>query len=50
MKHRAGATIAAFLLCLAAGLPAQSRFFPIDEIRPGMTGIGRTVFEGNRLD
>ena len=50
MNYRAGAAIVAFVLCLAAGLPAQNRFFPIDEIRPGMTGVGRTVFEGNRLD
>jgi SpoIVB peptidase S55 len=45
-----GAVIVAFLLALAAGLPAQSRTYPIDEIRPGMVGVGRTVFEGDRLD
>jgi hypothetical protein len=44
------AVILAFLLTVAAGLPAQSRTYPIDEIRPGMVGIGRTVFEGDRLD
>ena len=42
--------IGAFLLFLAAGLPAQSRTFPVDELRVGMTGVGRTVFEGDRLD
>jgi len=50
MKYRAGAAIVAFLLYLAAGLPAQSRFLPVEDVRPGMTGIGRTVFEGDRLD
>ena len=50
MRVRACATLFAFLLCLAAGLPAQSRFLPIEEVRPGMTGVGRTVFEGDRLD
>ena len=40
----------ALLLFLAVGLPAQSRTFPIDELRAGMVGIGKTVFEGDRLD
>jgi hypothetical protein len=34
----------------AAGLPAQSRTFPVDELKAGMVGVGRTVFEGDRLD
>jgi hypothetical protein len=37
-------------LFAAAGLPAQSRTFPVDEVKAGMVGIGRTVFEGDRLD
>jgi hypothetical protein len=45
-----GAIVIALLLVVAAGLPAQSRSFPVDEIKPGMVGIGRTVFEGDRLD
>lgn len=45
-----GAIVVAFLLVVAAGLPAQSRSFPVDEIKPGMVGIGRTVFEGDRLE
>ncbi len=32
-----------------APLPAASTLMPVDEIRPGMTGIGRTVFEGTEL-
>ncbi|MBI2829392.1 MAG: hypothetical protein HYX77_09015 [Acidobacteria bacterium] len=40
----------ALLLFLAAGLPAQSRTFPVDELKAGMVGIGKTVFEGDRLD
>ena len=50
MNYRAGAALVAFVLYLAAGVPAQGRLFPLDELKPGMTGIGRTVFEGNRLD
>src|SRR5688572_22473053 len=48
--HRSLAVCCALLLFLAAGLPAQSRFFPVDELRPGMVATGRTVFEGDRLD
>ena len=43
-------TTAALLVFLATGLPAQSRTFPVDELRVGMVGIGKTVFEGDRLD
>jgi len=38
------------LLFAVAGLPAQNRTFPVDELKAGMVGIGRTVFEGDRLD
>jgi hypothetical protein len=50
MKYRFAAVVIAFVVFLAAGLPAQSKVFPVDELRPGMIGIGRTVFEGERLD
>jgi len=45
-----GVVVVAFLAAVAAVLPAQSRTFPVDEIKPGMVGIGRTVFEGDRLE
>src|SRR5687767_7517342 len=45
-----GAVVVALLVAVVAGLPAQSRTFPVDEIRAGMVGIGRTVFEGDRLE
>ncbi|HEX5110580.1 MAG TPA: SpoIVB peptidase S55 domain-containing protein [Vicinamibacterales bacterium] len=44
------AIIAALWMLAAAGAPAQSKYFPIEDVRPGMIGIGRTVFEGDRLD
>ena len=50
MTTRFRAAIAVLLVCLVAGLPAQTRTFPVDELKPGMVGIGRTVFEGDRLD
>jgi hypothetical protein len=50
MLIRTFASAVALVLLLAAGLPAQSRTFPVDELKAGMVGIGRTVFEGDRLD
>ena len=50
MYTRALVIIAVLLLSAAAGVPAQSTYFPVDQLRPGMVGIGRTVFEGDRLD
>jgi hypothetical protein len=44
------AVLLALVFLAAAGLPAQSRNFPIDELKPGMVATGRTVFEGDRLD
>ncbi len=45
--------IAAAAIVLAAlswvPLPASTALMPIDEIRPGMTGVGRTVFQGTEL-
>jgi hypothetical protein len=36
-------------LAFATALSAQS-IFPLKDIRPGMHGIGRTVFQGNRIE
>jgi hypothetical protein len=50
MTTRFRAVIAVLFVCLAAGLPAQTRTYPVDDLKPGMVAIGRTVFEGDRLD
>jgi hypothetical protein len=50
MNYRVPAAVSAFVVSLAIGLPAQNRVFPVEELRPGMTAVGRTVFEGERLD
>jgi len=50
MVVRTLATAAGLLVFLVGGLPAQSRTFPVDELRAGMVGVGKTVFEGDRLD
>ena len=49
IRHLAVA-LAVGLFLLAAGLPAQTRNFPVDELKAGMVGTGRTVFEGDRLE
>src|SRR5688572_23851259 len=47
--------IRAFLLTVAlaafgwVSLPAETRLMPVEEIKPGMVGTGRTVFEGADL-
>jgi SpoIVB peptidase S55 len=35
---------------LVAGLPAQSRTYPVSELKPGMVATGRTVFQGDQLE
>ncbi|HLH15940.1 MAG TPA: SpoIVB peptidase S55 domain-containing protein [Bryobacteraceae bacterium] len=41
------------VFALAGVLPAQTaapHFFPLKDVRPGMHGVGRTVFSGSRID
>jgi hypothetical protein len=42
------ASVFALLLCARQALPLET--LSLDDLRPGMTGIGRTVFEGSRID
>ena len=35
---------------LVATLPAQSAFYPLDDVKPGQVGIGRTVFAGDTIE
>ena len=37
-------------LLLVAGPGAQTRLMSIDELKPGMVGVGRTVFAGTQLE
>jgi hypothetical protein len=46
MKLRIAAGLAALLV---TSLPAATPLMPIEEIKPGMVGVGRTVFEGTEL-
>jgi hypothetical protein len=38
------------VLALATVVSAQTAFFPLRDIQPGMRGTGRTVFSGNQID
>lgn len=38
------------VFALAATLQAQTAFFPLKDVKPGMRGIGKTVFSGTRID
>ncbi len=50
MVTRIFACALALLFLAVAGTPAQNRTFPVDDLKAGMVGVGRTVFEGDRLD
>jgi SpoIVB peptidase S55 len=50
MIARFVACTCALLFVVASGLDSQSRTFPVDELKAGMVGVGKTVFEGDRLD
>ena len=49
MKIRVLCAAVAIAAALAVRLPASATLMRIDEVRPGMEGIGRTVFEGTEL-
>src|SRR3954452_10184175 len=49
MKIRVFLATAALAFLGWAGLPASTRLMPVDEIKPGMVGVGRTVFEGSEM-
>jgi hypothetical protein len=38
------------VFALAAALSAQTAFFPLKDLKPGMRGSGRTVFQGNKIE
>jgi SpoIVB peptidase S55 len=38
------------IFALAFGLPAQTAFFPLRDVKAGQRGVGRTVFSGDRIE
>src|SRR5262245_19161147 len=49
MKSRCLAALLALLVFVGVRLPAATSSFPVDELKPGMVGVGRTVFQGAEL-
>jgi len=49
MKIRVLLAAAAIAAALVVRLPASTALMPIDEVRPGMEGVGRTIFQGSDL-
>ncbi len=47
--RRSAVAVALVALCTAV-LPAATVSFPVDDLRPGMVAVGRTVFQGDRLE
>jgi hypothetical protein len=50
MKRCTLAAIAVIALTVAAWPVAAPRYMSVDEVRPGMVGVGRTVFQGDRVE
>jgi hypothetical protein len=51
--RRAWAVPLALLAVALSGVPAMAagpEILPLDQVKPGMVGIGRTVFEGSRIE
>jgi hypothetical protein len=49
MKIRSAAAAFGLTVLLGVSLPATSPLMPVSEIKPGMEGVGRTVFTGTDL-
>jgi hypothetical protein len=49
MTIRTAAAALGLAVVIGVSAPATTALMPLDEIRPGMVGIGRTVFQGSEL-
>ena len=50
MRIRLVLSIALALLFALVSAPASTPRMPLSEVKPGMVGVGKTVFEGTRVD
>jgi hypothetical protein len=50
MKFRTLAALAVVAAATVSASHAQVSIIPVDEVRPGMVGVGRTVFQGNTIE
>lgn len=49
MNLRTAVAAVSVAAILGVSLPATTPLMPLEEVRPGMVGVGRTVFEGTEL-
>lgn len=49
-RHVLSVASALVAAALVVTLPAQSTFYPLDEVKPGQVGIGRTIFAGDTIE
>jgi hypothetical protein len=49
MQIRTAAAALVVSVATTLGTPASTTLMPVEEIRPGMVGVGRTVFQGTEL-
>lgn len=50
MMKRTSLVVVGLIAFGIASVPAATQFLPADEIRAGMVGVGRTVFEGSKVE
>lgn len=50
MTKRTGLVVVALIALWLTSVPAATEFMPIDQVRPGMVGVGLTVFEGSKIE
>jgi hypothetical protein len=50
MNLRTVAVVSVLAGAVAASPAAQTRIMPVSEVRPGMVGVGHTVFQGNKIE
>jgi hypothetical protein len=50
MNLRTVAVVSVLAGAVAASPAAQTRVMPVSEVRPGMVGVGHTVFQGNKIE
>jgi hypothetical protein len=50
MRLRRFAAIALACSAWIVAAPAAERYYPVDDVKPGMVAIGRTVFKGDTLE
>ena len=50
MNVRSLALVLLLAMLVVSWPAAAPHYMTVDEVRPGMTGVGRTVFEGDRIE